>query len=169
MIRITLVGPESTGKSTLSRDLAKHFHTLWVPEFSRIYAGNKNGPLTVEDVAPIAAGQIASEDALIPLATRVIFLDTDLVMTAMYAELYYGACPPAVREAARARLADLYLLLEPDVPWVADPARDMPHRRPEIRDRIAALLKGWGARVVSIEGTWPERFQQAQFAVGSLR
>jgi HTH-type transcriptional repressor of NAD biosynthesis genes len=155
--RVTVTGSESTGKTWLAQQLARHFDTVWVPEFSREYALQKAAPLDVSDVEPIARGQIRSEDEILRRARRLGVLDTDLVSTVVYAEHYYGRCPEWIVHAARDRLADLYLLCDIDAAWVADPARDRPHARPELHAAFANRLAQHGAHVVLVRGSWQER------------
>ena len=102
--RIAVTGSESTGKTTLARDLADHFGVLWVREQSRSYAERVRHALTAEDVSPIASEQIAAEDAALVEAARRgdrwLFLDTDLVSTVVYARHYYGSCPSWIEAEA---------------------------------------------------------------------
>ena len=161
MKTLTLVGPESTGKTTLAAELARDFGTVWVPEASRAYAMDKAGPLTVDDVLPIARRHCREADAGRARARHLLVLDTDLVMTCVYSELYYGVLSAELLELTKQRLADRYLLLEPDVPWVADPVRDMPARREEIRDRVLEMLRRVGASHAAIAGDWKARREKA--------
>ena len=157
LLRVTVTGSESTGKTWLAQQLARHFDTVWVPEFSREYVLQKAAPLDASDVEPIARGQIRSEDEILRRARGLGVLDTDLVSTVVYAEHYYGRCPEWIASAARDRLADLYLLCDIDVPWVPDPARDRPHARPELHRAFADRLAQHRAQVVLIRGSWQER------------
>jgi NadR type nicotinamide-nucleotide adenylyltransferase len=166
--RVVVFGPESTGKTTLCRDLARHYGTVWVSEYARGHLDDKAAPCEPLDIPLIARGHLASEDALARQADRVLFCDTDLLMTTVYSDLYYGHCPPWLREMAEGRKYDLYLLLDVDVPWVADPQRDMPHRREEIRDRCRQALESRGRPFVLIRGSWEERFGAAVRAVDTL-
>ena len=167
-LRGVLIGSESTGKTTLARTLAGELGLPWVPEYARQYLDQKGAALTPEDVEPIARGQMAGEDAASPRKGLVI-LDTDLVSTAVYARHYYGSCPEWILRAAHERRADLYLLLYPDVPWVADGAqRDRPEARAELHELFRATLDGIGARVVDVRGSWVERAQTARDAIHAL-
>jgi NadR type nicotinamide-nucleotide adenylyltransferase len=166
--RVTVTGSESTGKTSLARRLAEQFRTLWVPEFSREYAMHKAAPLDASDVEPIAHGQMRLEDEVLARARGMVILDTDLVSTVVYAEHYYGSCPPWVDAAARERLADLYLLCDIDAPWVADPVRDRPHARAEIHAAFSAQLQRYGAPYVLIRGDWATREASAVAAVEAL-
>ncbi len=168
--RAVLTGSESTGKSTLAPALAARFGTTWTGEFGRAYVDAKQGPLGYDDVARIAAGQIAAEDAAARRADRVLVLDTDLVSTVVYSRHYYGRCPEPVERAARERRAHLYLLHHPDVPWVADGLqRDRGDRRDEMHGLFRDALAEIGARVVDVRGGWAERARIAEAAIEALR
>jgi NadR type nicotinamide-nucleotide adenylyltransferase len=162
---VTVTGSESTGKTTLARDLAEHFGTVWVPEYAREYAALRTSltrkPLDATDVEPIARGQIAAEDRGLATAERLLVLDTDLMSTVVYARHYYGDCPAWVEQAARERRADLYLLCDIDVPWVADPARDLPHMREHMHALFATAIDALGVSYVTIRGPWRERVTSA--------
>ena len=170
---VVVTGSESTGKTTLATDLARHFGGVFVPEFVRSYADEKIAatglPLDVSDVEPIARAQIAMHDRVIAQARGLVVLDTDLVSTAVYARHYYGDCPPWIEQAARERRGDLYLLCDIDVPWVAGPHRDRPHAREEIQALFAVAVAALGVPVVAIRGSWEERFATAAGAVAALR
>lgn len=168
MIRVVVTGSECTGKTTLARELARAYGTVATPEYARLHLDAKGAPLTAADVEPIARGQMALEDAA--GSPAIVFKDTDLVSTVVYARHYYGACPAWIEEAARARLADLYLLLHPDVPWVPDGAqRDLPHAREEVHARFRQTLEDFGARFVDVKGGWDERRSTAEDAVAAFR
>jgi NadR type nicotinamide-nucleotide adenylyltransferase len=172
LVRVTVTGSESTGKTTLAEDLAGHFGAVWVPEYSRIYADEKTAatgaPLDASDVEPIARGQIAMEDRGLDAAPGLLMLDTDLVSTTIYARHYYGSCPAWIDDAARARRADLYLLCDIDVPWIGDTVRDRPDVREHMHSLFVDALDSLGARSVTIRGTWEERLQLAIDAVSAL-
>ena len=163
--RVCVTGSECTGKTTLARDLAASFRTVWVPEYSRAYAIAKRAPLDAGDVEPIARGEMDAIDARVAEARQLLVLDTDLVSTVVYARHYYGRCPAWIERAARERRATLYLLLAPDVPWTPDPQRDRGDRRGEMHALFRDTLTELGASVVEIGGDWPERFRRSVAAV----
>lgn len=152
--KVAVLGAESTGKTTLCRDLAAHFDSPWVPEYMRIYLQKKwdseQQTCTWEDLLPIAQGQIALENQLTqqaasqtqpPQKQRYLFCDTSLFELMIYANWYYGACPSALTKAALAHHYDLILLTEVDIPWVADDLRDSPYDRSAIRLRFEHELE----------------------------
>lgn len=163
--RIVITGSESTGKTTLARDLAAHLDSLWVGEQSRAYASRFGRELTADDVSPIASEQIAAEDAAQVEAERrghdTLILDTDLVSTVVYARHYYVACPAWIEAEARARLADLYLLCDIDLPWLPDGIRDRPRAREQLQAEFRATLAEFGARVCPVRGADENRLRAA--------
>jgi NadR type nicotinamide-nucleotide adenylyltransferase len=173
-LRVVLIGPESTGKTWLARDLAAHYGVPWSPEYAREYVEAAQRALGYEDVDPIGRGQKAGEDAALAKAKEarapLVVHDTDLVSTAVYSRHYYGDCPGWIEREGRERLADLYLLHHVDVGWVADGnQREQPERREELfalfRDTLAAL----GTRTADVRGGWPERRRAAVAGVDALR
>ena len=141
LTRICLTGPESTGKSELATQLAGALGVVRSQEFAREYAESHGKDLTAADVEPIARGQMAAEDRAAAEASGVLVLDTDLLSTVVYARHYYGACPRWIEDEARRRRADLYLLLDTDVPWQPDTARDAGgDEREDLFDAFRAAL-----------------------------
>lgn len=133
-IKVVLFGPESTGKTTLSRHLARHYNSVWVPEYAREYLQDKwnNERKTCEpkDLLPIAKGQMKLENKLAQKTDSVLICDTDLLETKVYSEAYYtGSCDPLLEKYALENTYDLYFLTYIDTPWEADDLRDKPHER----------------------------------------
>lgn len=170
-IRVVLTGSESTGKTALARELAARYDAELVTEFSRDYAAERS-ELGADDVDPIARGQLARESAHVATAAargaRLVIQDTDLLSTVVYAAHYYAECPAWVVEAARERRPDLYLLLEIDVPWIADGVRDRGERREEVQGLFRDAVAASGAPYVVIRGGWDERRRQATDAIDRL-
>jgi len=167
---VTLIGPESTGKTWLARDLAVHYGVPWSPEFARAYVDDHPDVLSYADVDAIGHGQRQTEDDTIDRAARarasLVILDTDLVSTSVYSQHYFGSCPDWIERAARDRLADLYLLHHVDVAWTADgQQRQQPSRRVELFERFRDALGRLGARVVDVQGSWHDRRRRAIDAV----
>jgi NadR type nicotinamide-nucleotide adenylyltransferase len=163
--RVCLTGAESTGKSELTKQLARHFSAPFVSEYSREYALEREAGLTYSDVAAIARGQIEREDRALAGAKGLVLLDTDIVSTVVYSRHHFGAVPKWVEEEAKKRLADLYLLLAVDVPWIWDPVRDSGATRDALHDDFRRALDGLGAEYAMISGKWDERLRQAIAAI----
>jgi NadR type nicotinamide-nucleotide adenylyltransferase len=172
LTRVVVTGTESTGKTTLARDLAAHFGVRWVAEQARSYAERIGRELAAADVGPIASAQIAAEDAAMAAAAgrndRWLFLDTDLLSTVVYARHYYGACPSWVEDEARARRGDLYLLAALDIPWTPDSVRDRPLLRERLDDEFRATLEEFGATVCAVGGLDSARLQAALTCIEDL-
>jgi NadR type nicotinamide-nucleotide adenylyltransferase len=129
LIRIAIVGPESTGKTTLAEELAAHYNTAFVPEYARAYIDRLNRPYTIDDILAISKGQVALEDERAKLANKLLICDTNLLVTKIWAEHAYNYCPEWIVETIKTRTYHIYLLTYPDTPWVADEQREHPHLR----------------------------------------
>ncbi|MFV5687779.1 DUF4301 family protein [Flavobacterium sp. ZT3R25] len=136
IIKIALFGPESTGKTTLAKQLAEYYNTEWVPEFARDYLQekwNKNQLICdVDDMLPIAYGQTQLENKSLLIANKYLFCDTNLMVTKVFSEVYYNYCDPLLGEAAREHEYDLFFLTDIDVPWEKDDLRDSPEKRESV-------------------------------------
>jgi NadR type nicotinamide-nucleotide adenylyltransferase len=127
--KIAITGPESTGKSMLAQQLADHYRTVWVPEYSRVYLLQTEGKYNYGDILKIARGQKKSEKALSDIARRVMFSDTELLVTKIWCEVKYKKCHPWILENLAKQDFDLYLLMDIDLPWEFDPLREHPDER----------------------------------------
>lgn len=168
LARVVVMGPESTGKTTLARDLAQTFSTVWTSEYLRLYLDAKGGVCEPDDLPLVVAGHQAAEHAAARRASRVLFCDTDPLMTAVYSRFYYGHLPAWLDEAAAQRRADHYLLLDCDVPWVADPYRDAPHARDEILALCREELERRQLEFTLVHGAWAARLDTARDVVHRL-
>lgn len=168
MKRVCLTGAESTGKSTLAPRLAARFGGVVVPEFGRTFAELHGTEFTIEHLREIAAGHIAAREAAERTATPLIVEDTDIVVTAAWAEMLFGA-PDPMLEAIPAT-ADLYLLFSPEAPWIDDGTRlfGAPPRRARFHALIAAGLARRGIAAAAVAGDWEQRYAAAEMAVQSL-
>lgn len=166
IVKVVLFGPESSGKTTLSKHLARHYNTVWVPEYAREYLQNKwnNERKTCEisDMLPIAEGQIKSENKLAKKADRILICDTDLLETKVYSEEFYGGfVHPDLEKTAIQNTYDLYLLTYIDAPWKKDDLRDRPEQRLEMFDAFENALIKNHRRYVLLKGDKKERFETA--------
>ena len=165
-IKVVLFGPESTGKTTLSRQLARHYNSVWVPEYAREYLQNKwnNERKTCEpkDLLPIAEGQIKLENKLTKKTDTVLICDTDLLETKVYSEAYYlGTCNPILEKYAIENTYDLYFLTYIDTSWEADDLRDRPDDREKMFKHFEIALIENNRPYVLLKGNKKERLEKA--------
>lgn len=126
-----VIGPESTGKSTLSQQLAAALAAPWVPEYAREYLQSRQNCYTYADLARIARGQLRLEDEISKQAERFLICDTDLYVIKVWSEHKYQTADPFILESIATRHYDAYILCDIDMPWVDDPQREYPD--PEMR------------------------------------
>ncbi len=173
LVKVVLFGPESTGKTTLSTQLARHYNTVWAPEFAREYLQDKwnNERKTCEqkDIIPIAKGQMKLENSLAKKADKVLICDTDLLETKVYSEEYYGGfVDPELDKAAKENQYDLYLLTYIDTPWEADDLRDKPEERLEMFTAFENALKKYNKNYILLKGDKETRLKEATTAIDKL-
>ncbi|UII74527.1 ATP-binding protein [Flagellimonas sp. HMM57] len=173
LIKVVLFGPESTGKTTLSQQLARHYNTVWVPEYAREYLQDKwnNERKTCEphDLLPIAQGQIRLENELTKKATDLLICDTDLLETKVYSEAYYiGHCDPVLEKYALKNTYDLYFLTYIDTPWEADDLRDKPDEREKMFAYFHDTLKKYDRNFVILKGDKKTRLKTAVERINNL-
>lgn len=162
--RIAVVGGESTGKSTLCKQLAAYFETQWVPEVARTYLEQLNRPYSETDLWHIAKGQLKLEDELLCSARQFLFCDTDLLVIQVWSEFAYGQVHPDVLAWINTRRYDAYLITSPDLPWQPDPLREHPeqHLREFFFRRYIELVASRGVPWFIVQGKEEERFQGAR-------
>lgn len=152
MKKIAIIGPESTGKSTLCLGLAKHFNDPFVPEYGRKYLEIKGRNYQEADLLEITKGMLKMEDEKSSEAKRFLFCDTDLIMMKVWYEVKYGKCHPFVLDKLSQKPYDYYLLCSPDLPWEADPLRENPNIREELFERYQQELEAYGFDYSVISG-----------------
>ena len=140
--RILIFGPESTGKSTLAAQLAAHFQTRYVPEWARVMLEARDNLCRESDIPAIVSGQMQSEEQGAHDCNKLLFCDTDVVTTTIYARHFYGDCAPWVQRLADERINgyDLILFCDIDLPWQDDPQRDINHARDDFRRHFCDLF-----------------------------
>jgi len=166
MIRVCFHGAESTGKSALAGKLAAEWDCPLVTEYGRTYAETVTTKFTVDDLLVIAREQDRLMQAVSAGEPELVLLDTDPLMTAAWAEMLFGAAP---EELLAYDKAELYLLFEPDVPWVFDGTRffGLHEARAQFAEIAEAVLARTGVRFVRISGGWAERESQARAAIAA--
>jgi len=169
--RIVITGPESTGKSSLCKQLAEHYNTTWVPEYVREYLQKHGMNYTYNDLLAIARRQLALEDEITASTKRgLIFIDTDMYVMKVWCEFVFGRCHQWILDRIAERNYALYLLCNIDLPWVKDDLREYPDIESRIRlfniykDNIINQHVPWKI----INGNNEERFKAAVDAVNRL-
>lgn len=166
IIKIAVVGPESTGKSTMSAWLADHYDTVWVPEYAREYCAALTAPPAWQDEINMFYGQIELERSMLPQARHgLIICDTTFITVKIWSDEMFGSSPKEVTDALALHKYDLYLLLDIDMPWQDDPLRDFPHLREHFMDVWHKELTALNANYVVVSGLAEQRYQNAVAAV----
>jgi NadR type nicotinamide-nucleotide adenylyltransferase len=168
--KIVVIGPESTGKSTLCEGLAAHYHTGWVREYAREYLEEHGMDYSYETLTKVARGQLALEDVGAAHGDGLLFIDTDLYVIKVWSEYVFGRCEVWILDEIVRRKYDAYLLCNTDLPWTNDPLREYPD--PGIRERLFHIYKDllvnqtvpWAV----VSGSAGERLERAIDAVGRL-
>ena len=173
ILRVVLYGPESTGKTTLAKALAKHYQTEWVQEFARDYLQNKweeqQAVCTLEDLPIIVAGQLELENQKLVKANRLLFCDTNVLVTRVWSETHFdGYCHPEILGYSEKWSYDLYLLTGIDVPWVKDDLRDRPDDRQSMFDHFKSTLDKLQKNYVVLEGNQDLRLNKAIASIDPL-
>lgn len=160
--RVALMGPESCGKSYLAEHLAKHFDTVFVEEYGRTYCEINGMDSSELDFAHVAGGQLMREDEMALQANRLLFCDTDLLVTQIWSEVYFkGKCQPWILWANHHRAYDLCLLCAPDIPWVNDGLREFEDQRIWMFERLKQALDSRRQNYKIIQGPLEGRLPQA--------
>jgi NadR type nicotinamide-nucleotide adenylyltransferase len=141
--KIVVLGPESTGKSTLCDALSKHYQTIWCEEYARAYLSKNATAYTFENLLTIAEGQIANEERATQKAIQEnkshLIIDTDMYVMKVWCEYVFNNCHPYILDQISKRQYDAYLLCDIDLPWTADEMREYPDEQP--RKELFALYK----------------------------
>jgi len=169
--RVVAVGAESTGTTTLSRALAAHYRTVWVPEYGRLYSQGKYADdarvWRTDEFVHIANAQSAMEDVLARSANEVLICDTDAYATSLWHERYMGTRSTEVERIAAERVPDLYLLTGDEIPFEQDGLRDMEEGRHTMHARFEETLPRRGVPWVLLRGNEKDRLREAIYAIDS--
>lgn len=188
--RIVAIGPESTGKSSLSEQLAEHYDTVWCPEYAREYLTVHGMNYTYDDLLTIAKGQLESEekyaqsaignqqsintmsDSNSPLTAHhsPFFIDTDMYVMKVWCEFVFGKSHQFILDQIEKRKYDLYLLCNIDLPWVHDELREYPHEGPrqELYEIYKNIMQNQSTPWADINGNYEQRLQKAIDAVDNI-
>jgi NadR type nicotinamide-nucleotide adenylyltransferase len=186
--KIVVIGPESTGKSTLCEQLAAHYKTIWCPEYAREYLLKHGTAYSFDDLLTIAKGQLSLEDRFVsamvngqwsmqqdsnsPLTTHhsLLFIDTNMYVMKVWCEYVFGKCHQFILDEIVNRKYDLYLLCNIDLPWVADELREYPDEEPrkELYEIYKDIMINQQTPWVDISGSYEERLGKAIVAVDAM-
>ena len=171
--KIVAIGPESTGKSTLCKQLATHFNTMWCPEYAREYLNQNGVKYKYDDLKKIAEGQLTIEDYCAEklkaenlkqqAGSNLLFVDTDMYVMKVWYEYVFGKCETFVLHEIAKRKYDLYLLCNIDLPWIEDEMREYPDekRRIELYNIYKDQMLNQPAQWIEITGDYDARLQTA--------
>ena len=165
ILRVAVTGPESTGKSELAEALARQFNTVWVPEYSREYLEDIKRPYTYIDILAIARGQYEKEQKMLDEASRMIFCDTEFIVSKIWCDEKFGKCHPWIQEMINKAPYDLYLLCDTDLQWEADPLRENPYDRDRLLDLYKHELDSRNLPYALISGKGTARVEMAIEAI----
>ena len=167
--KIAIIGPESTGKSTLCEQLASHYQANWCPEFAREYLLTNGMDYKYDDLLTIAKGQIAMEDEYVARSEGQsrLFIDTDMYVMKVWCEFVFGNCHQFILDQVAERKYDLYLLCDIDLPWTRDELREYPDEGPrqKLYEIYKDTMQNQSTPWVEINGSYEERLQKAIVAV----
>ncbi len=175
MKKIVIIGPESTGKSTLCEQLATHYKTIWVKEYAREYLLKNGTDYTFENLLTIAKGQLVQEDTgLTKLSTinhqpSTVFFDTDMYVMKVWCEFVFEKCHHWILNRIVERKYDLYLLCSTDLPWVKDELREYPdlENRQKLYHHYKDIMVNQNVPWVDISGGYEERLGKAIDAINN--
>lgn len=169
MLRIAIVGPESSGKTTLTEALAQHYGCAYTEEYARSYLEGNGPGYVAEDLIHIASGQLLLEGHAQRLTEEqngdLLLCDTDMLTIRIWSEEKFGRCHSVLQQLANEVKYDHWLLCRPDIPWRADPLRENPHDRDRLFVVYEAMLKDLGRSCTIIEGAHDERMR---IAIGTI-
>ena len=167
--KIAIIGPESTGKSELCKQLAKEYNTIFVPEFARNYLTNLGRQYTYDDVIYIGEQQMLLEREYEKRANKILFCDTNLITIKIWLQIVFNKVPFYMDVLINQNRYDKTFLMDIDLPWENDPLREHPNRRSEILDLHMNELKLCRTEFTLISGNGLERLQNAKTNLGILK
>lgn len=168
-VKVVIIGPESTGKSTLTKQLAEHFDAPYVPEYARTYLEESTkDSYDWEDLEAIAAGQVIRVQEALKEKPRLLFCDTDLVTLHIWSLDKFDRPLPDIEKLLKEQKPHLYLLCKPDIDWQPDGLREDSTRRTELFSWNAWMLESLQAKYCTVGGMGVARFNSARKCVNQF-
>ena len=155
-------GPESSGKTTLFKELCNVYSIKGVSEYSRDYIANLDRDYTYDDILKIAKQQVVNEQKCFEMKQPFLFADCDLLTLEIWCEFKYGKCHTFISENLRNQLPDIYFLCFPDIPWEYDSQRENPNDRLGLFDIYESKVKSFGVDYHILKGDKPDRLKSAK-------
>lgn len=152
---VCFYGPESTGKTYMTEQMAKRYNTEFVPEVAREFLSTNN--FTTDEIVHIGQAHYNRIIERLKTANKFLFCDTDVITTQIYSQHYLGVVPPQLYLLERKITYDLYFLFDIDVPWIADGLRDLAHLRKEMFQIFKDALEKRNIRYTLVTGSWEQR------------
>ena len=176
--KIVIIGPESTGKSTLCQQLSAHYKTGWIKEYAREYLLANGTDYTFENLLDVAKGQIIKEDSGVQylinntdlIDSKLVFIDTDMYVMKVWCEFVFDKCHHWILNTIVERKYNLYLLCNVDLPWVKDELREYPDlaNRQKLYHHYKDIMVNQQVPWIDIKGNYEERLQKAINAVDRI-
>jgi HTH-type transcriptional regulator, transcriptional repressor of NAD biosynthesis genes len=168
--KVSVIGTESTGKSTLVKKLANFYNTSYVEEIGRRYCQRYSNQLTPEMFNLIAMEHFLLQETKSKESNKLLLIDSDAMITQYYLEMYFKDKSPLVEEVAKLQQYDLVLYLEPDVKWVADGLRfaGEEEKRKNNNETLKRMYEERRIPFVTINGNYKERFIEAKKNIDKL-
>jgi NadR type nicotinamide-nucleotide adenylyltransferase len=167
--KIAIIGPESTGKTTLTKDLASHFQTLWVPEFAREYVENLNRKYNYDDVIHIIHKQIERDNYFSKQTNGFLFFDTELIILKVWLQIVYQDVPKWIETEIKKCNIQFYLLCNTELPWIPDKVRENGgEMRLKLFDIYKTELINYGFPFEIIKGIGQERLENSITYINSF-
>ena len=161
IIKVAILGAESTGKTTLCRDLAAHYHTVWVPEYAREYIEKLSVPYQLNDLLSIATQHLINQTNAISQANKILFSDTELIILKVWSQEVFATVPEFITKELHQQHFDLYLVTDNAIPWEYDPVRENPDKRDYLLACYIKELEAIDANYKIITGMGEERLKNA--------
>ncbi|MBR8534639.1 ATP-binding protein [Carboxylicivirga sediminis] len=167
-VTVVFTGPESTAKSSISKQLSDIYGGQWVPEYAREYVEGLNRPYTYQDVEKIAIHQKDSYERVLGLGQSLVVFDTFLIITKVWFAEVYNSVPEWLEELIGSVSIDLHLLCYPDIEWIDDGIRENESKRLYLFERYRSELENYNFVYEVIKGNGESRIEQAKYHINQL-